>query len=61
MHVWTVDEPGDVELCLRLGVDTIISNYPLRVLEQLGRAPARAVAPPEPSVPGSKLPTENGN
>jgi glycerophosphoryl diester phosphodiesterase len=37
VHVWTVDEPADVELCLRLGVDTIITNHPRRVLDLLGR------------------------
>ncbi|MBF9070819.1 glycerophosphodiester phosphodiesterase [Streptacidiphilus fuscans] len=37
VHVWTVDEPEDVELCLRLGVEAIITNHPRRVLDQLGR------------------------
>ncbi|WP_370149701.1 glycerophosphodiester phosphodiesterase [Streptacidiphilus sp. EB129] len=37
VHVWTVDDPEDVELCLRLGVDTIITNHPRQVLDQLGR------------------------
>ncbi|WP_370082935.1 glycerophosphodiester phosphodiesterase [Streptacidiphilus sp. MAP12-16] len=37
VHVWTVDDPEDVELCLRLGVDAIISNHPRQVLDQLGR------------------------
>ncbi|MFJ6794625.1 glycerophosphodiester phosphodiesterase [Streptomyces sp. NPDC091268] len=31
VRVWTVDEPEDVELCLRLGVDTIITNRPREV------------------------------
>ncbi|MEU3215363.1 glycerophosphodiester phosphodiesterase [Streptomyces sp. NPDC006971] len=37
VHVWTVDEPEDVELCVNLGVDAIITNRPKRVLSQLGR------------------------
>ncbi|GAA2651660.1 MULTISPECIES: glycerophosphodiester phosphodiesterase [Streptomyces] len=35
VRVWTVDEPQDVELCVRLGVDTIITNRPKQVREQL--------------------------
>jgi glycerophosphoryl diester phosphodiesterase len=37
VHVWTVDEPDDVELCEHLGVDAIITNRPRAVLAQLGR------------------------
>jgi glycerophosphoryl diester phosphodiesterase len=37
VHVWTVDEPEDVELCVRLGIDAIITNRPKQVLTQLGR------------------------
>ncbi|MGP4001625.1 glycerophosphodiester phosphodiesterase [Streptomyces sp. 8N706] len=36
VHVWTVDEPEDVELCLRLGVESLITNRPRQVLEQIG-------------------------
>ncbi|MER8186679.1 glycerophosphodiester phosphodiesterase [Kitasatospora sp. NPDC094015] len=37
VHVWTVDEPADVELCLELGVEALITNRPRQVLDQLGR------------------------
>lgn len=37
VHVWTVDEPADVDLCVRLGVDAIITNRPKQVLTQLRR------------------------
>ncbi|MFG3051268.1 glycerophosphodiester phosphodiesterase family protein [Kitasatospora sp. NPDC048239] len=37
VHVWTVDEPADVELCLELGVSALITNRPAEVLAQLGR------------------------
>ncbi|MEU5718322.1 glycerophosphodiester phosphodiesterase [Streptomyces sp. NPDC020403] len=37
VHVWTVNEPADVELCVRLGVEAIITNRPKQVLSQLGR------------------------
>lgn len=37
VHVWTVDEPDDIRLCIDLGVDAIISNRPAAVLRALGR------------------------
>ncbi|MFF8591634.1 glycerophosphodiester phosphodiesterase [Streptomyces sp. NPDC015220] len=37
VHVWTVNEPEDVDLCVELGVDAIITNRPLAVLRRLGR------------------------
>ncbi|AWW38705.1 MULTISPECIES: glycerophosphodiester phosphodiesterase [Streptomyces] len=37
VHVWTVNEPEDVALCVDLGVDAIITNRPRAVLELLGR------------------------
>lgn len=37
VHVWTVNEPVDVELCAQLGVEAIITNRPKQVLSQLGR------------------------
>ncbi|WP_180218359.1 glycerophosphodiester phosphodiesterase family protein [Streptomyces albus] len=36
VHVWTVDEPEDVDLCVRLGVDAIITNRPQQVRARLG-------------------------
>ncbi|MER5947549.1 glycerophosphodiester phosphodiesterase [Streptomyces sp. NPDC001904] len=38
VHVWTVNEPEDIDLCVRLGVDAIITNRPAAVLQQLGRS-----------------------
>ena len=37
VHVWTVDTDADVELCLDLGVEAIITNRPGKVLAALGR------------------------
>ncbi|CAL9476974.1 putative glycerophosphodiester phosphodiesterase 1 [Streptomyces sp. enrichment culture] len=37
VHVWTVNEPGDIDLCVELGVDAIITNRPRAVLDRLGR------------------------
>jgi glycerophosphoryl diester phosphodiesterase len=37
VHVWTVDTVEDIELCLELGVEAIITNRPGRVLRALGR------------------------
>jgi glycerophosphoryl diester phosphodiesterase len=37
VHVWTVDEPADVALCVELGVEAIITNRPGPVRELLGR------------------------
>ncbi|MER5290704.1 glycerophosphodiester phosphodiesterase [Streptomyces pharetrae] len=37
VHVWTVNEPEDVDLCVGLGVNAIITNRPRAVLHRLGR------------------------
>jgi glycerophosphoryl diester phosphodiesterase len=37
VHVWTVDEPEDVELCVSCGVDAVITNRPATVARLLGR------------------------
>ena len=38
VHVWTVDEPADVDRVLGLGVDAVITNRPGQVLRALGRS-----------------------
>ena len=37
VHVFTADEPDDIDYLLELGVDAIISNEPARVVERLAR------------------------
>jgi glycerophosphoryl diester phosphodiesterase len=39
VFVWTVDDAPDVDLCLELGVDAIITNRPAFVLDHAGRRP----------------------
>ena len=46
---WTVNEPADIDVVLRLGVDGIISDYPARVrsaMERLGMPLPRAYQQP---------------
>jgi glycerophosphoryl diester phosphodiesterase len=35
VHVWTVDEMSDVDFCLQLGVDAIITNHPRDVMARV--------------------------
>ena len=37
LHVWTVDQLADVDLCRDLGATAVITNRPSDVLEHLGR------------------------
>jgi glycerophosphoryl diester phosphodiesterase len=39
LHVYTVDRTAQVDLCVRLGVDAIITNRPRHVLDLLGAGP----------------------
>jgi glycerophosphoryl diester phosphodiesterase len=47
VHVWTVDNREDIDLCASLGVEAIITNKPRRVLESLGRPPRPRSGPEE--------------
>jgi glycerophosphoryl diester phosphodiesterase len=38
VHVWTVNDDADVDLCASLGIEAIITNRPKQVLRRLGRA-----------------------
>ncbi|WP_416478262.1 glycerophosphodiester phosphodiesterase [Streptomyces sp. LKA04] len=37
VHVWTVNDTDDLDLCADLGVDAVITNRPRAVLDHLGR------------------------
>lgn len=38
VFVWTVDDPADVQLCVQIGVDAIITNHPARTLAMVDAA-----------------------
>jgi glycerophosphoryl diester phosphodiesterase len=38
VYVWTVDTDDDVDRCLELGVDVIITNRPAHVIDRMGPA-----------------------
>jgi glycerophosphoryl diester phosphodiesterase len=40
LHVWTVNEPADLDLCVSLGVEAVITDNPRRALEHLQGPPA---------------------
>jgi glycerophosphoryl diester phosphodiesterase len=45
LHVWTVDEPRDVELCVGAGADGIITNRPDMAISELTRLLGGASVP----------------
>jgi glycerophosphoryl diester phosphodiesterase len=52
VHVWTVDSPGDLELCRDLEVDAVITNKPAAAVAAFA-GPARGSGVRDPAVPGS--------
>lgn len=37
VHVWTINDPAEIERLLDLGVDAVMSDFPIRVVEAIGR------------------------
>jgi glycerophosphoryl diester phosphodiesterase len=50
VHVWTVDDPADIDFVIGLGVDVIITNRPAEVLRRIDRAPGTE-RPGSPALP----------
>ena len=44
MHVWTVNTPDELQLCLDLGVKAVITDRPAYMLDLLGVVGSRAMA-----------------
>ncbi|MGY2126939.1 glycerophosphodiester phosphodiesterase [Blastococcus sp. SYSU DS0617] len=42
VHVWTVNQPGDMDLVRRLGVDAVVTDRPDEMLRRLGRGSSAA-------------------
>lgn len=42
VHVWVADSDYEIDLCLKLGVDALITNHPAKVMQRLGRKPPLA-------------------
>lgn len=45
IHIWTVNDPADMKRLIHCGVDGIISDYPDRLLQVVGRVPTAALQP----------------
>jgi glycerophosphoryl diester phosphodiesterase len=41
VHAWTINETADMQRLVELGVDGIITDYPDRLMEVVGRAASR--------------------
>jgi glycerophosphoryl diester phosphodiesterase len=39
MHVWTVNDPADLDLCVRLGAEVVITDDPRQALDHLDGPP----------------------
>ena len=40
VHVWTINDPAQMQQLIEIGVDGIMTDYPDRLLNRLNRAPS---------------------
>ncbi len=43
VHVWTINDEAEMQRLIELGVDGIMTDYPGRLLRQIGRSPLKQV------------------